>query len=124
MKLVLVSLLLNAAHAFFLAPPSKPLQRLYSTAGAMLGSATHPLANRKIQFSDNEDDTDRVTQVQLLADGSMSFISDSTMAVDVKGSWKPAEGGKVSFLVERFYATSAMDSKYSMAPSCVFPLSM
>jgi len=57
--------------------------------------------------------TDRVTQVQLLADGSMSFISDSTMAVDVQGSWRPAEGGKVAFLVERFYATNA-DSKYSM----------
>ena len=27
-----------------------------STAGAMLGSATHPLANRKVQFSDNEDE--------------------------------------------------------------------
>ena len=57
--------------------------------------------------------TDRVTQVQLLADGSMTFISDSTMAVDVKGSWRPAEGGKVGFLMERFYATNA-DSKYSM----------
>lgn len=59
MKLLLVSLLvlLSMAQAFFLAPaPTKPLQRVYSTAGAMLGSATHPLANRKVQFSDNEDE--------------------------------------------------------------------
>lgn len=63
MKLLLVSLLvlLGMAQAFLLAsPPTKPLQRarthVCSTAGAMLGSATHPLANRKVQFSDNEDE--------------------------------------------------------------------
>ena len=59
MKLLLVSLLvlLGMAKGFFLAPPpTKPLQRVCSTAGAMLGSLTHPLANRKVQFSDNEDE--------------------------------------------------------------------
>ncbi|TFJ87734.1 hypothetical protein NSK_001084 [Nannochloropsis salina CCMP1776] len=71
------------------------------------------MANRKIQFSDNEDNTDRVTQVELRGDGSVSFISDSTNAVDVQGSWRPGDEGKVGFLLERFYSDSG-DSKYSM----------
>ena len=66
MKLILVSLLaLGMSQAFVVRSPlrqprspqaGRARTHVCSTAGAMLGSATHPLANRKVQFSDNEDE--------------------------------------------------------------------
>lgn len=68
-----------------------------SAVGGVMNSA-HPLAGRKIQFSDNEDNTDRVTQVQLEPDGSLSMLSDSTSAVKIEGAWKPAVNYSGTFL--------------------------
>lgn len=71
MKLLVALALLQLAaldQAFFLLPAAAPstavktaarpgrTSRLYSSAGALLGAATHPLASRKIQISDNEDE--------------------------------------------------------------------
>ena len=41
------------------------------------------------------------------------MLSDSTNAVSIQGNWKPAEDGKVGFILERFYSDSG-DSSYSM----------
>lgn len=52
--------------------------------------STNPLAGRKVQFSDSEDSSERVTQVQLNPDGTLTMISDNTNAVAIAGNWRPA----------------------------------
>ena len=53
----------------------------------VMGSAS-PFAGRTMQFSDAEDSTERVTNVVLNPDGSMSLVADSTNPVEVIGNWK------------------------------------
>ena len=45
--------------------------------------------------------TDRVTQVELLPDGSVQMISDSTNAMSISGAWRPGDGDKFGFILER-----------------------
>lgn len=111
---------LAASAQGFLVPMAAPKRthvgRLSSSspsASEAVMFSTNPLAGRKVQFSDAEDTTERVTQVQLNPDGTLSMLSDNTNAVAIQGNWRPAEGDKFGFILERIYNDSG-DSTYSM----------
>lgn len=94
--------------------PTTPLAISSSPSAAEAAMlSTNPLAGRSVQFSDSEDSDERVTQVRLNPDGSISLISCNTQAVDIKGNWRPGDGDKVGFILERIYPGSG-DGTYSL----------
>jgi hypothetical protein len=102
-SLAVLSCLVAAAQAFlvpFSVAPKPPTCMATTTRLPPLASSAppaaeaamlsrNPLAGRKIQFSDNEDSDERVTQVLMNPDGTLSMLMDSTNAVAIQGNWKP-----------------------------------
>ena len=75
--------------------PMTPLAMSSSPSAAEAAMlSTNPLAGRSVQFSDSEDSDERVTQVRLNPDGSISLISCNTQAVEIKGNWRPGVRGR------------------------------
>lgn len=100
--LALVSCLLAITQGFVVPLPAGAMRAHSHMAvssspspAEVVGLSTHPLAGRKIQFSDQEDSSERVTQVLLSPDGTLSMISDNTNAVAISGNWRPAVRGHV-----------------------------
>lgn len=101
--LALVSCLLAVTTQGFVVPlPAGAIRTRSRTAmssspspAEAVGLSTHPLAGRKIQFSDQEDSSERVTQVLLSPDGTLSMISDNTNAVAISGNWRPGVRARV-----------------------------
>lgn len=66
-----------------------------------------PLAGRTVQLTENEDDTERVCNIRLNIDGTVSMVGsyESTNAKEISGSWTSRGEDKIALLLNRHYVT-------------------